>query len=408
MELSEAWLETILKRDVLERNVARVISVEKEDVVNKGDNYASDISRLKMDTVLGSGRMATKSLIMKRVPATELRAKYLGEWGLFKKEMKMYNSVLPMMEDLLKSVGYSGEVMWGRCLYTRPNDLLILEDMKDLGYKMANRREGLDLNHARLVMKSLGRYHALSATLKERGSLDIEDLRETLFSVHKDDMKQYLDQLMKVFADVIDTTWGDEWKVYVPKIKTLVGKCLESMNQLYSDKCDFQVLNHGDCWVNNMMFKYDENANAPSSIRFIDFQMSYYNSYAFDLTYFLTSSVRPEIRDEDYGPLLQEYHTSLTWHLKRFGYAGDNVPSLDDVKEEFKRKSLYALILAAMMLSIVFADPEDAPDMEELLKEFEKSNVAAVDPRPMMGKGYTRAAKSVISLCRRLGTFDGL
>ncbi|KAL1140740.1 hypothetical protein AAG570_000670 [Ranatra chinensis] len=141
---------------------------------------------------------------------------------------------------------------------------------------------------------------------------------------------------------------------------------------------------------------------------FIDFQMGYYNSYAFDLNYFLTSSVRPEIRDEDYGPLLQEYHTSLTWHLKRFRYAGDNVPSLEDVKEEVKKKSLYSLILTTMMLSFVFAEPEDAPDMEELLKEFEKSNDVRIDPKPMLGKRYTRAAKSVIGLCQRQGTFDRL
>ncbi|KAL1140738.1 hypothetical protein AAG570_000668 [Ranatra chinensis] len=89
MELSEGWLETVLKRDALERSVSRIISVEKEDVVNKGDNYASDISRLKMYTVLGSGRMTTRSLIMKSMPVTELRAKHLGEWGLFKREIKV-------------------------------------------------------------------------------------------------------------------------------------------------------------------------------------------------------------------------------------------------------------------------------------------------------------------------------
>ncbi|KAL1140736.1 hypothetical protein AAG570_000666 [Ranatra chinensis] len=408
MELSETWLETILKRDALERSVSKVISVEKEDVVNKGDNYASDISRLKIETVLGSGRMATRSLIMKRMPATELRAKQIGEWGLFRKEIKMYNTVLPKMDKFLESEDYSGDTLWGRCLYTRPYDLIILEDLKDLGFKMADRQESLDMNHALLVMKSLGRYHALSATLEDRGELDVEDFKETIFTTNDDKMKQYLGQVLTVFAGVVDTTWGEEWKISASKIKSLVANSMDSVRRMYDEKCDFPVLNHGDCWVNNMMFKYDNDTNNPSGIRFIDFQLAYYNSYAFDLTYFLTSSVRPEIRDEDYGPLLQEYHTSLTWHLKRFGYAGDNVPSLEDVKEELKRKSLYALVLACMMLNFLFAEPEEVPDLEELLKEFMKTNDIPANMKTMFSKEFTRAAKSIVSLCQRQGAFDNL
>ncbi|KAL1140739.1 hypothetical protein AAG570_000669 [Ranatra chinensis] len=170
-------------------------------------------------------------------------------------------------QETTEEVGYSGEALWGRCLYTRPSDLLILEDLKDLGYKMADRKESLDMNHALLVMKSLGRYHALSATLKERGSLDVTGFKDTIFSTNKDNMKQYLDQVLTVFAGVVDTIWGEDWKIYAVKIKSLIGKCLDSINQLYDEECDFPVLNHGDCWVNNMMFKYDEDANIPANIR---------------------------------------------------------------------------------------------------------------------------------------------
>ncbi|KAL1140737.1 hypothetical protein AAG570_000667 [Ranatra chinensis] len=408
MELSEGWLETILKRDALERSVSRVVSVEKEDVVIKGDNIASDIARLKMKTVLGSGRMATRSLIMKTAPTAELRAKQIGEWGLFRKEIKIYNTVLPKMDELMDSVGYTGETLWGRCFYTRPNDTIILEDLKELGFKMVDRKEGLDVNHVLLALRNLGKYHALSAVLKERGTLDVAGFKDTIFSANLDSMEQYVEQVLTQFAEVVDTTWGEEWKVYVPKIKSLVGRSMDVINQLFDEKCDFPVLNHGDFWVNNIMFKYDGDSNIPSGIRFIDFQMSYYNSYAFDLMCFLTTSVRPEIREKDYGPFLQEYHTSLTWHLSRLGYAGDNVPSLEDVKQEVKNRSVYIIILTCMMLTFVFAESDETPDIEEMLKSHAKTNTVRVDPKPMLGRKYTRAAKSIIRFCQSQGTFDKL
>ncbi len=57
---------------------------------------------------------------------------------------------------------------------------------------------------------------------------------------------------------------------------------LDQMNALFFSPCKpmrsgFCVLNHGDCWVNNFMFKVDESGNS-TNVKMIDFQLSYWVS----------------------------------------------------------------------------------------------------------------------------------
>lgn len=47
-------------------------------------------------------------------------------------------------------------------------------------------------------------------------------------------------------------------------------------------KSGFRVLNHADLWVNNFMFRYNENGS-PADVQFIDFQGSFWGSPTNDL-----------------------------------------------------------------------------------------------------------------------------
>lgn len=76
----------------------------------------------------------------------------------------MYKEVLSEMENIFKSHPKNAEILWPRCLGTRPNDRVILEDMTPKGYKMIDRLKRLDLEHARVVLQSLGRWVFVYAT----------------------------------------------------------------------------------------------------------------------------------------------------------------------------------------------------------------------------------------------------
>lgn len=85
------WLEVMLRKHSRENSVAKVVRVEIEPAVAKGENYASVVTRAKVHIVIGSGRRTVKSVIIKRLPEKELYSKFLEEYSLFKTETKVSN-----------------------------------------------------------------------------------------------------------------------------------------------------------------------------------------------------------------------------------------------------------------------------------------------------------------------------
>ena len=60
-------LEVVLKRLKKESNIARVIEIETNSGLPKGENYMSNILAVTLKVVLGNGRLTTKKLIMKQM-----------------------------------------------------------------------------------------------------------------------------------------------------------------------------------------------------------------------------------------------------------------------------------------------------------------------------------------------------
>ena len=87
METEPSWLEVILKKEMRENGIERVLSIKTEDVVGKGENYLSLLTRVKMRVVLGSGRITTRTVIVKGTIKDEKTAAYIENMGAFKKEI---------------------------------------------------------------------------------------------------------------------------------------------------------------------------------------------------------------------------------------------------------------------------------------------------------------------------------
>lgn len=91
----------------------------------------------------------------------------------------------------------------------------------------------------------------------------------------------------------------------------------------------FNVLSHGDCWSNNIMFQHNDQ-NVIQNTLLIDFQAGRYTSLALDLTYFLLGSTCLENKLKHYDYFVQYYHQQLYENLKILNYP-KKLPSLRDV-----------------------------------------------------------------------------
>lgn len=109
-----------------------------------------------------------------------------------------------------------------RCFYATqdPVQLIVFEDLKPLGYIMADRQNGLDEAHCRLVLNKLGKFHAASMTLHER---DPKSMDKFSYGMIKPNASR-TELLEAIFARGLETfvsvveTWPGQEKM-VKKLK---------------------------------------------------------------------------------------------------------------------------------------------------------------------------------------------
>jgi hypothetical protein len=100
----------------------------------------------------------------------------------------------------------------------------------------------------------------------------------------------------------------------------------------------FRVLNHGDVWVNNFLFKYEE--GNLTDVQFIDYQLSFWGSPASDLLCFLITSIQDEDKLQNFDYLVEFYHRELVSSLKKLYYQKP-IPSLADLHVDLLEKGSF-------------------------------------------------------------------
>ncbi|KAL1131368.1 hypothetical protein AAG570_010985 [Ranatra chinensis] len=100
---------------------------------------------------LGSGRSFRRPVLMKRQPASLTRREAFRCDPAFRNEAAAYDVVLPALAS------FTGDRLpFPACLHAS-SQLLVLQDLQPLGYTMADRLHGLDLEHAKLALKVAGK-----------------------------------------------------------------------------------------------------------------------------------------------------------------------------------------------------------------------------------------------------------
>ena len=117
----------------------------------------------------------------------------------------------------------------------------------------------------------------------------------------------------------------------------------------------YKVLNHGDLWVNNFMFKYEE--EKPVDVIFVDFQMSFYSSPGIDINYFICTSPKTAIRLKNRTKILEHYHKSFASTLKQLNYNQRTI-TFDDALKEISTREFYGFTSAIGILPLLMMNKE--------------------------------------------------
>ncbi|XP_017477775.1 PREDICTED: uncharacterized protein LOC108367629, partial [Rhagoletis zephyria] len=169
-----------------------------------------------------------------------------------------------------------------------------------------------------------------------------------------------------------------------------------------ADPTEFNVLNHGDFWANNIMFQYDAFGKIKETY-FVDFQCSRYGSPVHDLYNLLLSSTQYEIKLKHFDYFIKYYHDQLIECLKLLRYP-KKLPALKDIHIALYKYGVWGLAAASGHMAIVLLDPTESANIENLLG----NTPDAVEFKKLMytNKRYRKHAEAVLPWLHNRGAFE--
>ncbi len=161
------------------------------------------------------------------------------------------------------------------------NDYVCMEDLTHLGYRTASRQKGFDLDLCRLIMQTLGRFHAMSFVIKDQSPSTFEKmtacLEETYYAARlKPWYNDFIKSQIRVASDALEKEYGGTDVEKRGKQFLSDGDLYDKMVKLTHTRTRFAVLGQGDTWTPNFLFHYEDfNGNEiPVKAKMIDFQLA--------------------------------------------------------------------------------------------------------------------------------------
>ncbi|XP_011182551.2 uncharacterized protein LOC105212346 isoform X2 [Zeugodacus cucurbitae] len=373
--LNEEFFATALEEGLREIQVT-VKEVTFEWGSSPGDNYCSRIYRI----LVAYERLVTddeppvqeqRSLIIKSVLSSE-GTQFLEDSGAFLKEKLTFLDVLPRLQILIDGPKFSAT-----CFYTikEPARLLVLTDLKSDGFSIVSRQKKLDWAHCELLLQQTGRLHATSMVLAKRDPEITKRFVNGLLCnetiIKSDTFKIMFGESLKQLANNA-AEWPGFEKI-AQKLQHFYDNfkpiCAHLGDRRASDR--IVVMNHGDLWLGNTMFAYDDpkQPDKPTRAIFMDFQFNFYSSPGCDLNFFLNTSVRLHLLQQRRDDLIYVYYKTFRETLEFLHY--ENIPTLDDLKYELRSRELYGLFALFGFLPLVTMPKElsDDSNIDNLVHE---------------------------------------
>ncbi|XP_055698644.1 uncharacterized protein LOC129799061 [Phlebotomus papatasi] len=399
--LNRNFFENVLKCGFKLKNF-ELISYDMQLASSPGDNYCSTIYRVVISYRGENGKDDKVQCIVKHIENSGASKVLLDNNNVYKKEVEMLKNIMPRLSELA-----GGTVFAPKLYYTVDLEDAKIVAMEDLGtnHKMVDRKLLLDFDHCEIVLKKLGQLHGASMVLAEETPSKMDLFTSGLITGSVENPGLAQAALSGNFPMLCETvkTWPGFEKISekLEKLKPRIWTMFYEYAQMKNEK--YRVLNHGDFWINNFLFKYDEKTGKPIHCIPIDLQFSYYTSPAHDLQYFLNSSPKLEVRENYREKLLRIYYEAFTETLENVKHK--NIPTFDDLLEEMRKREIYGFFTMANVLPVVLMERQSdkGSGLDGLTNEESAKDMIKI---MFTGKRYTESCKRSLKWFDSVKFFD--
>ncbi|KAF5297566.1 hypothetical protein FQR65_LT09997 [Abscondita terminalis] len=327
---SESFLKDILgKFNEDNKNIEYAVSP-----MCVGENFASDLWKISVKYKSFCETDEEKFFVLKCFSENDVSSEYAKLTNIFDTEIDIYSRVLPKIYSLEYVKKFTAPTLYASLT---PQPIIIMEDLTKQGYQMQCRHKGLDLNHSLLVIEKLAYLHASSIAISKKESLSNFD--RGLFWPSAYTTKWFIigfEMLIKTCEKL------NNLNRYAEKLDSIKNDFFVNSTKAFGKTTLCKVLNHGDCWVNNFMFLYNDDGTL-KDVTFIDFQQSLYASQVFDLHFFWATSPNLDVLVNHWKTILDCYCNEFFKIAKKLNIA-DDIPSKAEIESEFRQKAFYGLM----------------------------------------------------------------
>lgn len=343
----------------------------------KGDSYLSEVYRITLEDDTSrktkDGNPLTVKVIVKCIPKNVGRRKTFRSADFFRNEINFYNVILSEFIKFQKEKQPKNPFdESSKCLAAYSdgeNDFIAMEDLTQFGFGSASRRDGVGLAECILCMQTIGRFHALSLAMKhqqpDKFHMLVRHVEDTYYAEqHKNWYKNFLDVQVRIAKDALSQEYGGtelESKVH----KFFDCDMYDKMVYLTHTRNQNSVINHGDCWMPNFLFRYDS-AGVPMETKMIDFQLARYSSPALDISFFVYSCTSQQLREKHYDDLLKAYHNSLSDMLRDLGSDPEELFSYADLQKELHEYARFGCGMGIESIPFSLLDESEVPDLDQI------------------------------------------
>ncbi|XP_065084197.1 uncharacterized protein LOC135706512 [Ochlerotatus camptorhynchus] len=403
--INAKYFETMLRKCKYDPSI-KVPSIDVKYALAKGENFASVIYRVHVVIHSKDHSERIHSYIIKGMSETPLIRQMLGEYNVHGKEMDVYQLVIPELQHLMRSIEDHSDLYLNALCVDRNNDVMLFDDILELGYVMIDRITGLDAIHTKMSLNAMAKLHATSMKLAEIYPTMFDRYKTGMMTRETDAFHDFFRSTYDALTDEI-YTWDLKWHYYANKLRKLRPYYLEQGMTVFDNDSehDLRVFVHGDLWVNNLMFKYDINNGQPIDVILFDFQYCCYGTPAIDLCYFFFTSTRDDIRQNGFEEYMQYYYNGLAAYTQRL-HCTLKFPTLHQFQRQLLKKMFYAIHSCVVALPIHINDGTVIADSDALFAGDEHSRL--FKKAIMTNEKYHKIMKGLLPTFDRKGLLDKL
>ncbi|ERL87604.1 uncharacterized protein LOC109534049 [Dendroctonus ponderosae] len=347
-------VQEILKL-VAEAEGVQTCEIFANDTVFNGDGGSSECFRGSIQSKDANGAKMIKVFIKVKPP------RQMAITGaVFINEVNFYSKIYPELDRFQRLRGVEQpfdkipKFFCGSLEESR--EYLAFPDLQAENYTLFEKSQPLDEKHLQAIFATYGKFHALTFAYKASNPEKYRELTAPAFDIYGTLLESRTKDMKGTFQTVLDYI-KDTDQQGADKVQMFLDDFETSRSRGCKYEGQYSAWNHGDCWSNNLLFKYLPNGDL-EDLKLLDHQCGRDSTPVHDLSYcFYSGASKPDFDKLDY--YLDLYYHSFSKFAKELGADPDKLLPLEALKSDWKKYALMGIYMAFMVWEFKLLDKNE-------------------------------------------------